>query len=144
MTKQAAPKTKSPTRHDSKSRLRTTTRRGSATRDRYPYLLGCYVDDGFERTLAREFMQGTVNVSHYKGGMLLRVLPECPKTGEKHHCACPLIQYPSAWLRGDDLDALIKILREAKRVWLRAYRKAARAVTKHRAHSLITSRRPTK
>lgn len=67
------------------------TRRGSATRDRYPYLLGCYVDDGFERTLAREFLQGTVNVSHYKGAMLLSVLPERPKKGEKHRCSCPSI-----------------------------------------------------
>jgi hypothetical protein len=86
--------------------------------DKYPYLSGCYVDDGFERKLTREFLQATVEVSHYKGARLLRVLPAPPKRGEKHRCSCPLIQYPTAWLHGDELDALIKILREAKRVWL--------------------------
>jgi hypothetical protein len=64
--------------------------------DKYPYLSGCYVDDGFERKLTREFLQATVAISHYKGAMLLRVLPAPPKRGEA-----------AARLHGDDLDALI-------------------------------------
>ena len=141
-----------PTKHiPSPTKAKTTTRRGSVAQDRYPYLSGCYVDDGFERKLTRElkltreFLQATVEVSHYKGAMLLRVLPAPPKRGEEHRCSCPSIQYPAAWLHGDELDALIKILREAKRVWLRAYRKAAREVAKRKreAYPLIVRRRPT-
>jgi hypothetical protein len=106
------------------------------SKPKYPYLDGCYVDEGFDRTLTREFLQATVNISHYKGAMLLRVLPEPPKKGAKHSCTCPSIQYPSAWLRGDDLDALIGVLREAKRIWLCAYRKAAREIVKRESKAL--------
>lgn len=74
-------------------------------------------------------MQGTVNVKHYKGAMLLRVLPE-------HSCCA--FHYPSVGLRGDDLAALIRLLREAKRVWLHAYRKAARENAK-RKHGIRKS-----
>lgn len=99
-------------------------------KDKYPYLWGCYVDAEFFKSFSRQYLQATVEISHYKGAMLLRVLPERPKKGEKHHCSCPSIQYPAAWLKGDDLDTMIKMLREAKSVWLKAYRKAEREHTK--------------
>lgn len=114
-----------------KSKPKTTASRVLKSKDKYPYLFGCYVDDDFVRTMAREFLQGTVEIRHYKGAMLLQVLPERLRSG-KHRCSCPSIQYPSAWLRGDDLDALIGILREAKKVWLRAYRKADRELARRR------------
>lgn len=92
---------------------------------RYPYLDGCYVEEKYERTQTRKYLQATINLRHYKGAMLLSVTPETSKR-HKGECACPFIQYPAAWLRGDDLDALIAGLREAKRVWLKAYRKTER------------------
>jgi hypothetical protein len=100
------------------------------TKKKYPYLFGCYIDEKFERELTRQFLDARIVVTHYKGAMLLSVLPERPKKGERHICACPSIQYPSAWLKGDDLDALIAMLRECKSVWLKAYRKAAREVVR--------------
>jgi hypothetical protein len=89
-------------------------------KNKYPYIFGCYVDEGFERKYTRKFLQAVVHLQHYKGAMLLRVVTT---DGQPMPAA-------SAWLRGDDLDAMIALLREAKRVWLRAYRKAAREVAK--------------
>lgn len=86
-------------------------------RQKYPYLEGCYVEEEFDRTYARRFLQAEVNLYHHKGAMLLRV------TEEEKLCGCAP-RLGVAWLRGDDLDAMIAMLREAKRVWLRAYRKA--------------------
>lgn len=84
-------------------------------KEKYPYLFGCYVDEGFEREYKRKGIQGFVRVSHYKGAMMLMV------KGEPHG---------DVWLRGEDLDAVIELLREAKKVWLRAYRKAERELIK--------------
>ncbi len=102
--------------------------------DKYPYIFGCYVDEGFERELSGAYLGARVEITHYKGAMMLSVLPPRPKKGEPHTCSCPSIQYPSAWLRGDDLDALIAVLRESKRVWLKAYKKAEREVKKQKPH----------
>jgi len=117
-------------RDQGRSKSNGTSAERSKIGSRYPSLGGCYVEERFERKLTREFLGATVEIRAYKGAMLLRVTPEAPKKGEKHRCACPSIKYPSAWLRGDDLDAMIEVLREAKRVWLCAYRRAAGVVAK--------------
>lgn len=116
---------------------------------KYPTLWGCYVDEGYEKSYTYKYLQALVNVHHYKGHMLLRVLPAPPKKGEKHQCNCPSIQYPFAWLDGDDLDAVIKLLRDAKKVWLKAYNKAKREVfkrdaTKKRGQSRLKALRKSK
>lgn len=126
----------------------------AARREKYPYLFGCYSGEKFERELPGKFLDARVVIRHYKGAMLLSVLPARPKKGERHTCTCPSIQFPAAWLRGDDLDAprrafgstwarahgcgvaatgLIAMLRESKRVWLKAYKKAAREVARRDA-----------
>jgi Zn-finger nucleic acid-binding protein len=91
---------------------------------KYPTLWGTYMDTGFDRELTSSNIQATIDFSHYKGHIMLRVLPEKPKKGAKHTCSCPSIQYPAAWLDGNDLDALMEILKEAKKQWLMAYRVA--------------------
>lgn len=91
---------------------------------KYPTLWGTYMDTGFEREYVSEYLQATIDFSHYKGHIMLRVLPEKPKKGTKHTCSCPSIQYPVAWMDGDDMDALMEILKDAKKQWLMAYRTA--------------------
>lgn len=80
---------------------------------RYPYLFGCYVDEPFDRKIGHKSMQGKVRVVHYKGHMMLSA------EGGPH-------ANRAVWLFGDDIDDLIKILREAKRVWLKSYRRVER------------------
>lgn len=103
-----------------------------AKRKKYPTLFGTYMDTGFEREYTGEYVQATIDFSHYKGHIMLRVLPEKPKKGQKHTCSCPSIQYPAAWLDGDDLDALMEILKDAKKQWLMAYRTAQYEETKQK------------
>lgn len=95
-----------------------------AKRLKYPTLWGTYMDTGYEKELTSSSIQATIDLSHYKGHIMLRVLPEKPKKGEKHSCKCPSIVYPAAWLDGNDLDALMEILKDAKKQWLMAYRVA--------------------
>lgn len=91
------------------------------TKLKYPSLHGTYLDNDFEREYTRQYLQARIDFSHYKGHIMLRVLPEGPKKGEKHICKCPSIQYPAAWLDGNDIDALMEILKDAKKQWLMAY-----------------------
>ena len=93
-------------------------------KDKYPYLHGCYVDEGFQRAYHRKYLGGHVQVHYYKGAMLLSV-------GDDTTCTChPYARPVAAWLRGDDLDRVIKILQEAKRVWLKSYKRAERILAK--------------
>lgn len=94
-----------------------------AKRIKYPTLFGTYMT-GYKQEYTRKYLQATIDLSHYKGHIMLRVLPEKPKKGEKHTCSCPSIQYPVAWMDGNDLDALMDILKDAKKQWLMAYRVA--------------------
>jgi hypothetical protein len=99
-------------------------KKAKTKRLKYPTLFGTYMDTGYEREYTREYLQATIDLSHYKGHIMLRVLPEKPKKGEKHVCKCPHIVYPAAWMDGNDLDALIEIFKDAKKQWLMAYRVA--------------------
>lgn len=101
------------------------TARRARKREKYPYLFGCYVDEPFERKLASEG-PALITVRHYKGAMLLSVTPP------RKNCGCPPVVYSAAWMRGDTLEELIATLREARRVWLVAYRRAARELEKRR------------
>lgn len=84
---------------------------------KYPYLFGCYVDEGFERVYARQRIQGSVTLSHYKGHMLLSA------DGKPH-------ENRAVWLDGEDLEELIKIFAEARLVWLKAYKRTVRELIK--------------
>lgn len=95
---------------------------------KYPSLWGCYIQEGYDKSFTRKYLQGIVNVHHYKGHMLLSVGPEKCKAGDE--CNCYQAPLPYAWLDGDDLDAVIALLRDAKKVWLKAYNKAKRELAK--------------
>jgi hypothetical protein len=91
---------------------------------KYPSLWGCYVDEGFTRSYTRKYLQARVQINHYKGHMLLSV----PDPNATNGSGVALSG--DAWLDGDDLDAVIAMLRDAKRVWLKAYRRAVREVAR--------------
>lgn len=112
--------------------MKTKPKKKTKAKKKYPTLFGTYMDTGFERELSSDDIQATIDFSHYKGHIMLRVLPQKPKKGEHHHCTCPSIQYPSAWLDGNDLDAVMEILKEAKKQWLMAYRVAQYEETKQK------------
>lgn len=103
-----------------------STKKTTKAKPKYPYL-GCYVDVPFNWRYTRQFLDANITLDHYKGAMLLRVL----STDTERQAAAKTLELGplagTAWMRGDDLDALIAMLREAKQVWLRAYRQAKRA-----------------
>ena len=101
-------------------------------KERYPYLWGCYVDEKYNRRYTRKYLQGVIELQAYKGAILLTVLDDDEKRREARQLLGVAHQIPSAWLMGDDLDALIAMLRDAKRTWLTAYRKAERKLAKDR------------
>lgn len=95
-------------------------RRGKALR--YPELNSWFELPEVEREYTAKYLQAKVQFSTYKGTVQLSVIREnCSKA-----CSGSLLA-GSAWLRGDDLDALISILRDYKRLWLAAYRSEQRA-----------------
>lgn len=89
---------------------------------KYPDLRSWFELPEIHRTYTAKYLQAIVKFSTYKGAVILSVLfdDQCWK------CQGPPIA-GNAWLRGDDLDAMISILRDYKRVWLKEYRKAERA-----------------
>lgn len=87
---------------------------------KYKNLDYCYVDIPFTKRLKPKNRAGIVVVDYWKGHMLLSVRPE----HESHE------DFAQAWLHGDDLDKVIKLLQEAKRVWLKGYKKTARFLKK--------------
>lgn len=101
-----------------KAKKRPRTKRAN----KYPILFGCFVDipGGFVREYDPKEIQGKVVVVHYKGRMLLSA------EGGPH-------ENRAVWLDGEDIDELIKILREAKREWLKAYRKT-KSILKKQGH----------
>lgn len=102
------------------------SRRWPVGRRKYASTDGCYVDEPFNVFYVRKHLGGRVKLRHYKGAMLLGVARENDAM---------FSAIPAAWLRGDDLDALIKMLREAKRVWLRAHRKTKLWLKRERRES---------
>lgn len=84
-------------------------------RVKYRNLFGCYVVNDFRRTYTRKYLQALVGIRYYKGRMLLSV--DSPSR---------FANLPEAWCDGNDLDALIAILREAKSEWLKAHKAAER------------------
>ena len=88
---------------------------------RYHDLLTWFELPEINRTYTARYLQATIELSTYKGTVQLRVL----RDDEGKACS-GIALAGSAWLRGDDLDALIEILRDYKREWLKAYRGALR------------------
>lgn len=89
--------------------------------NRYPDLRVWFELPEINRKYTAKYLQAIVLFSTYKGTVQLEVLrdDQCKACSGAHLAG-------SAWLRGDDLDALIAILRDYKRLWLREYRKAER------------------
>lgn len=89
-----------------------------AAKKRYPYIYE--MDDvNFFGEFVGETSSGkaTVRLTPYKGALLLEI-------DEDGACS----NGPSSiWLRGDDLDALVKLFRRGKASWLKSYRHAERA-----------------
>ena len=90
---------------------------------KYPYA-ECFVSvDEFSREYTSKFLSAEIDLHSYKDAIILRVTPGDPdvraafkKLGLSH-----LLR--GAWLRGDDLEALIKMLQDARRVWVKSYRR---------------------
>ena len=98
---------------------RTKIRPGNA----YPYLDGFNQVD-FVGECTGKYMQAKVTLTPYKGNYLLDVTDE--NLGTCSHQA-------SAWLDGDSLDALIELLKRAKKQWAADYRRTKRAHQRERA-----------
>lgn len=78
----------------------------------------CYHDETLDLVFRYKSMAGEVRVHHRKGHIHLLA------AGEPHG---------DVWLRGDDIDAVIGMLRQAKKTWLAAYRKTERVLAKRKA-----------
>jgi len=79
-----------------------------------------YLDVAYERTFKGEGLNGdaVITLSLYKGHVLLSV-PSCTKHARAMAKHTGLHLSGNAWLRDTDFDGLIKLLREAKKVWTR-------------------------
>lgn len=103
------------------------TRKGRPTR--YPDLKRSWFElPEINRTYTAKYLQAIVLFSTYKGTVQMSVVRD------DRSKACSGAELAgSAWLRGDDIDALVAILRDYKRVWLKEYRRSQRAERNARA-----------
>jgi hypothetical protein len=81
-----------------------------------------YTDMHYAREIHRDINGAKIQLQDYKGHILLCVEPLKPTKTEMLAQRAGVTVGDDAWLDGDSLDALITMLREAKRTWLKHYR----------------------
>jgi hypothetical protein len=82
----------------------------------------CYTNMNFTRELRQGLNDARIELQDYKGHILLTVEPLKLNKMEMLAAKAGISVGDDAWLDGDALDALIDMLRDAKKVWLAHYR----------------------
>jgi hypothetical protein len=67
----------------------------------------------FDVNLTRKYMDGKLNVYGYKSAMILSIVNKAGCEDSKHTVRTRV------WLRGQDFDDLIAILKKAKAIWFK-------------------------
>jgi hypothetical protein len=94
---------------------------------KYPYA-ECFVNvDEFKRKYTSEFLGGEIDLHSYKDAIIFRLTPGDAELRDAFNKLGLGHLLHGVWLRGDDFDALIKLLQEARRTWVASYRRDVRA-----------------